>query len=244
VQKAQDRIGMSASAFQALKALLTPSDEQIMWRVQMHDDAEAFAELIRRWQGPMQGLCARMTGDLHRAQDLAQEAFARLFTRRKAYRADGKFSTYLWRIAINLCYDELRRARRRPDRPTAAAAEAPTSEVEQLSTDVPSPDEHLAKQELGEAVRQAVMNLPEHYRSIVVLRHYENLKFREIAEVLDLPEGTVKTRMTEALNELGRMLRRSLELSATAPRGRGAARRTAASPDVVESRAQEVSCVL
>ena len=88
-----------------------------MWRVQMQDDTEAFAELVRRWEGPLRSLCARMTGDVHRAEDLAQEAFTRLFLRRKSYRAEAKFSTYLWRIAINLCYDELRRARRRPDRP-------------------------------------------------------------------------------------------------------------------------------
>jgi len=241
---ALDRLGMSTSAFQALKALLAPSDEQIMWRIQTHDDAEAFAELIRRWEGPIQGLCARMTGDLHMAQDLAQEVFTRLFIKRKAYRADGNFSTYLWRIAINLCYDELRRARRRRDRPATEEPEVSASQVEQLSADVPSPDEHLVKQELGEAVRQAVMNLPEHYRSIVVLRHYENHKFREIAEVLELPEGTVKTRMAEALNALGRMLQRSLEPGATAPRGRRATRRAAASSDVLENRAQEVSCVL
>lgn len=70
----------------------------------------------------------------------------------------------------------------------------------------------MSRQETGEEVRRALAELPEHYRSILVLRHYEDLKFREIAEILGLPEGTVKTRMTEALNEMARLLRRRLDL--------------------------------
>ena len=78
----------------------------------------------------------------------------------------------------------------------------------------------LAASEVADAVRRALAGLPEQYRTIVVLRHYENLKFREIAEVLDLPEGTVKTRMTEALNELARRLRVPLDLRVVPPPGR------------------------
>ncbi|MBI2924188.1 MAG: sigma-70 family RNA polymerase sigma factor [Verrucomicrobia bacterium] len=95
--------------------LFAASDEQLMWRVRMQDDPEAFAQLTGRWQGKIRDLCARMTGDLHRGEDLAQEAFVRVFAKRKDYEPSAKFSTYLWRIALNLSYDELRRRQRRPE---------------------------------------------------------------------------------------------------------------------------------
>ena len=68
-----------------LKNILAPSDEQIMWRVRSNDDAEAFAELVNKWQGSIQRLCVRMLGDMHRGEDLAQEAFARLYAKRHQY---------------------------------------------------------------------------------------------------------------------------------------------------------------
>src|SRR5262245_38852148 len=91
------------------------SDEQAMWRVQTQDDESAFASLVRRWEGPIQRLCVRMTGDEAEGEDLAQEAFIRVFAKRSEYRAGGKFSTWLWRIALNLCHDALRRRSRRDE---------------------------------------------------------------------------------------------------------------------------------
>src|SRR5438045_622060 len=106
---------MRTTPFAALRTLFAITDEQAMWRVQTQNDEHAFARLVRRWEGPIQRLCARMTGDLHRAEELAQEAFARVFAKRKDYRPSGRFSTWLWRIAVNLCYDELRRRKRRDE---------------------------------------------------------------------------------------------------------------------------------
>jgi RNA polymerase sigma-70 factor (ECF subfamily) len=187
------------------------SDEQAMWRVQMHDDASAFAELVRRWQEPVQRLCTRMTGDSHRAEDLTQEAFTRVFARRKVYQASSKFSTYLWRVALNLCYDELRRTRRYQvvsfdAEPTGTAADR----VDEPVAQEPGPADAALASEQAELVRQALLRLPESHRSVIVLRHYHDLKFREIAEVLGIPEGTVKSRTMEALGQLARLLRRTL----------------------------------
>src|SRR5437867_8188319 len=89
--------GMRTSPFASLKSFFSITDEQAMWRVQAQDDTAAFAELVRRWQKPIQSLCARMTGDVHRAEDLAQETFTRLFAQRKKYQSSGKFSSYIWR---------------------------------------------------------------------------------------------------------------------------------------------------
>lgn len=201
---------MRTTPVAALKTLFALTDEQAMWRVQMHDDASAFAQLVARWEKPIQQLCERMTGDAHRAQDLTQEAFARVYARRKTYQRQAKFSTYLWRIALNLCYDELRRGQRWAfsslDETGAEAAEA----LAESPATQPGPDGAVIQREHAALVRQALMELPEIYRSVVVLRHYHDLRFREIAEVLGLPEGTVKSRMAEALSQLGRLLQPTL----------------------------------
>jgi RNA polymerase sigma-70 factor (ECF subfamily) len=180
------------------------TDEQAMWRVQMLDDPAAFAELVKRWQGPIQQLCARMTGDLHQGEDLAQDAFVRVFAKRKDFQQSSRFSTWLWRIALNLCYDSLRRTARRGEIPLENETDA---EPPALRVYEPGPDDQLASKEQAEMVRTALLGLPEHYRAVLVLRHYENLKFHEIADVLGIPVGTVKSRMAEALTQLSRKLK-------------------------------------
>jgi RNA polymerase sigma-70 factor (ECF subfamily) len=188
---------LSSAFFQA-------TDEQAMWRVKMEDDAQAFAQLVKRWEKPIQSLCARMTGDAHQGEDLAQEAFARIFARRKDYQPSGRFATYLWRVAVNLCYDELRRVSRRRESTLEQTNES--GEETDFAAGSPTPDSALVEQERAEAVRRALLQLSEPYRVVVVLRHYEGLKFREIGEVLEIPEGTVKSRMAEALAQLNEIL--------------------------------------
>lgn len=203
---------MPNAALNTLKALFGASDEQAMWRVQMEDDPAAFAQLVRRWERPIQSLCTRMIGDGHRAEDLTQDVFARVFARRKHYQASGKFSTWLWRIALNCCYDELRKNQRRTWLPLSAD-DAPDEAGESAweIDPVPAPDGAAEDNERAGIVRRAVLQLPEPLRSVVVLRHYEDLKFHEIAEVLGIPEGTVKSRMAEALIRLERGLRPKLD---------------------------------
>jgi RNA polymerase sigma-70 factor (ECF subfamily) len=189
---------------QLLPSLFTPSDEQLVWRMQEQDDSAAFGELVQRWEQPIRRLCERMTGDSHKAQDLAQDVFARVFARRMEFRPDGKFSTFLWRVALNHCYDELRRRQRRGE---FSLDELLAEDAVALPGEEPSPADHMEERERGEAVRAVLQRLPEHYRAVVVLRHYEGLKFREIAEVLSIPEGTVKSRMSEALDQLAVLLK-------------------------------------
>jgi RNA polymerase sigma-70 factor (ECF subfamily) len=196
---------MASSLFSMLPSLLTITDEQAMWRVKMDDDPQAFARLVERWQGPIQRLCIKMLGDAHRAEDLTQEAFARVFARRKDYEPAGRFSTFLWRIALNLCYDELRKIKRRGESSLEGSADE-RGETDFMA-DTAGPDLQVVADERAEHVRRALLQIPEPYRVVVVLRHYEGLKFREIGEVLDIPEGTVKSRMVEALNQLSRLLR-------------------------------------
>lgn len=190
-----------------LTSLFSTSDEQMMWRVKLQDDPQAFARLVARWEKPIQRLCARVTGDVHRAEDLTQTAFARVFARRADWEPAGRFSTFLWRVALNLCHDELRRTRRRGEFSLDALGEDGGAGLESFAADEPSPDAQAELQERGELVRRALLELSPHYREVVVLRHYEGLKFREIGDVLGIPEGTVKSRMAEALGQLQKLLK-------------------------------------
>ena len=179
------------------------TDEQAMWLVQTADDHQAFARLVERWETPIFRLCSRMTGDAHRGEDLKQEAFSRVFTRRKGYHPRSRFSTWLWRIALNLCYDELRRKQRSAMHLVEGElCEAPL----ELASGEAGPDIRVVEREESELVRKALLRLDEDLRTVVVLRFSEGLKFREIAELLDIPEGTVNSRIAAGLARLTRIL--------------------------------------
>jgi RNA polymerase sigma-70 factor (ECF subfamily) len=175
-----------------------------MGRVQSADDHLAFAHLVGKWEKPIRDLCTRMIGDIHRGADLKQETFSRLYAKRREYKPTGKFSSYLWRMALNVCYDELRRGRRHPAAPWPS--ETGGEAGRDLAADQTTPREQAAQAEEGRLVRDAIQALPEIYREVIILRHYENLKLREIAEVLNVPPGTVNSRMAEALDRLSQRL--------------------------------------
>jgi RNA polymerase sigma-70 factor (ECF subfamily) len=187
------------------------TDEEAMCRVKLYDDHQDFDRLVKRWEEPISRLCTRMVGDPHRGEDLKQDTFLRLFEKRKDYEPKGRFSTFLWRIALNLCYDELRRQKRRRELFPPVDCDSGADLSHEPTSDSLGPDARTASLEEGELVRRAIMQLPEIYRAVVVLRHYEDMKLSKIAEVLEIPEGTVNSRMAEALIRLSRMLEPKLK---------------------------------
>ena len=197
---------MGMNAIPALAWLRPRTDEESMGRVAAYDDHQEFARLLRRWEEPIRRLCTRMTGHPDRGEDLKQETFLRLFEKRKSYQPTARFSTFLWRIALNLCYDEIRRERRRAEFLAPGGAESAETATPEIPSEAPGPDASAAMLEEGDLVRRAVLRLPEIYRAVLILRHYENLKLARIAEVLEIPEGTVNSRMAEALSRLSRVL--------------------------------------
>ncbi len=194
---------MHGSPFSALRGLFSPSDEEAMLRVQRSGDPRAFALLVRRWERPLRRLCVGMTGDWHRGEDLTQEAFTRLFVHRQQFKGSARLSTFLWRIALNLCLDDQKRLKLRTESAMHCAGSECPATVEQ-------PDAPVLAQERADLVQAALVRLPAPQRAVVVLRHYEGLKFREIAEVLDIPTGTVRSRMAKALTRLARFLKPTL----------------------------------
>jgi len=191
--------------------LFTPvarrTDEQAMARVQAGDDPEAFAELVRRWEAPVRALCVRMTGDERYGEDLAQETFVRVFASRARFEPGRKFSTWLWRIALNLCHNERRRRGVRAEQPL----DDETDDGPALRAYEPGPDEQLMEQEQAALVRAALQSLPATHRAVVVLREYEGLKLREIAEVLDIPANTAASRYRYGLTELRKQTKEIFE---------------------------------
>jgi len=185
------------------------SDEQAMWRVQTQDDPHAFAHLVARWEGPILRLCARMTGDVHCGEDLKQEAFARAFAHRKNFRPGTRFSTWLWRIAVNLCLNEQRRRRSRPEDSWDTLKETDLAVLD-CTANGATPADHATAAEERELMRRALQRLPEPQRAVLVLRFCEGFKLREIAELLEVPEGTVCSRLAEGLARLSRLLKPKL----------------------------------
>jgi RNA polymerase sigma-70 factor, ECF subfamily len=188
-------------------ARLESSDEQLMWRVKLQEDSEAFARLVKRWRKPIESLCAHMTGDSHKAEDLAQLVFCRIFGSRSTWEPRSKFSTFIWQVALNLCRDEARRGARRSECSIETLARTDECPIEVLEDSRPWPDAAASLQERTMATRLALQRLSPIHREVVVLRHYQGLKFSEIAQVLGIPEGTAKSRMAEALTQLRRHLK-------------------------------------
>jgi RNA polymerase sigma-70 factor (ECF subfamily) len=198
---------MRASVLLYLSDLFSISDEEAMRRVQKQNDPKAFALLVHRWEAWAKQFCTRFTGDRHRGEDLSQEVFARIFVHRHDFRHEARFGSYLKRIALNACRDELRRKKNRPERQLNHTNSEATSHNEAMIATTLPPDAIASERERSEHIKRALFQLPDHYREVVVLRHYEGLRFREIAEILDVPPGTVRSRMAEALTRLGGLLK-------------------------------------
>ena len=185
------------------------SDHELMAAVR-EGDAAAFDELVRRYQSLMIGYLYRMVNDYETALDLAQEAFVRLYRNAHRYRANHSFSTYLYKIATNLAIGELRR-RRRWNLLSLVSLFATKDGEEERAFDPPDtqplPEARILREEQRRIVARAVASLPEKYRAAIVLRDIQGLEYEQIAEILGLPLGTVKSRINRARNFLREKLR-------------------------------------
>ena len=165
-------------------------------------DTEAFEAMVLRHERMIYLLCLRMTGNADDAQDCAQEAFL------NAYRAYGRFrrqaseKTWLYRIAYNACLDFLRK--RRGEASLDALREAGFDPADSAR---PQPGEEAERNELRRQIQQAVMQLPEDQRAVLILRDFQQMPYDEIARVLDVNEGTVKSRLNRAREKVKNILR-------------------------------------
>src|SRR6516225_4182545 len=186
--------------------ILSLSDEDLMARV-AEEDERAFPELVRRYQGRVTNLVSRVLNDRECADDLAQEVFVRVFVHRRNYRRGSKFSTWLFTIAANLAKNEIRRrVRRRNWFSLNALQEVLKDSAIQLADPTEGRESRMEREQLQEAMGRAIATVPEKYRLALVLRDIEGLAYEEIAEVLGLPGGTVRSRINRARGMLQRKL--------------------------------------
>jgi RNA polymerase sigma-70 factor (ECF subfamily) len=170
-------------------------------------DQDAFAEIVEIYSNSIYQLGYRMLGNRHEAEDIAQEAFIRAYVNIKSFNQDLKFSTWLFRIATNLCIDRIRK--KKPDYYLDAEVSGTDglTMYSQLSSNSPLPENELESLELHETVQKEILKLPEKYRSVIVLKYMEELSLNEISEILDMPLGTVKTRIHRGREALRQQLR-------------------------------------
>ena len=192
----------SASAREEIAKL---SDIEVVALAQQGKE-NAYRELLARYERPVFSLVFRMVRDRETAEDLAQETFVKVLNNIDRYSPDYKFSSWLFKIANNLTIDHLRRRRLdtisiegAPDAVTAESAKATSITI--VAGDE-SPLEELESRELGQAIERAIARLRPEYRACIMLRHVEDRSYEEIAEIVKLPLGTVKTYIHRARHEL------------------------------------------
>jgi RNA polymerase sigma-70 factor, ECF subfamily len=173
----------------------------------LRGDETAWEELVRLHTRKVYALCFRFTGSGQEAQDLTQEVFLRVFKTLKTFRsAEGSFGTWLARVSRNLLIDHYRRTRQ--ERVTDSIEEQLPMLEEEGAAASARPDHAMAGREASEILQQTLQKLSPDLREAVILRDLQELEYREIADVLRIPEGTVKSRINRGRAELARLLRK------------------------------------
>jgi RNA polymerase sigma-70 factor (ECF subfamily) len=174
------------------------NESELVTRAQ-DGDRNAFSELVRMYSQGVLNVIYRMSGDMQVAEDAAQETFIQAWLRLSSYRSQGSLRNWLYRIAVNTAIDMLRKEKRILP---GAVDEMNLRDAE------PGPEALVAKLQRTEAVQAAVLSLPDASRAVLVLREFEDLSYQEIAEALEIPVGTVMSR----LNYARKLLREKLEV--------------------------------
>jgi len=177
---------------------MTSTDEDLVVAFQS-GDIPAFDQLVRRWDRKIQGVIYRLVGNHDEARDLSQEAFLKAYRALGRFKKEARFSSWLYQIAINATRDRLRRRRRRTD---LSLDDVEEKGERSLRDGAPSALDLIESSDLSRAVAAAMAALPEEQREVVILKEYQGLTFPEIAETLDVPLSTVKTRLYRGLGQL------------------------------------------
>jgi RNA polymerase sigma-70 factor (ECF subfamily) len=176
------------------------SDDQIIERT-LAGETDAFSLLVRRWERPIYGLSLRMLGRDEDARDVCQETFLAAFRNLRKFRGDAKFSSWLYRIALNACHTKLRRQ-------NIAAEQSIDQEDEEgrkyeiADTEAEYLPDRLQRDQCATMVRRALQALPAEMRQVIIMKEYEELTFAEIAEILRVPVSTVKSRLYTGLQQM------------------------------------------
>ena len=189
---------------------MTRTDEELVARAQ-GGDIESFNQLIVRWERPIYALAYRVIGKEEDARDVCQDAFLRAYRALPGFKGQAKFSSWLYRIALNLCRDWIRRQRRAPVSQLPEDADA--IEMASETGPVESIEDLVARRELSAIVEEAMSELSEEQRTAIILKEYHGMTFQEIADMQGCPLSTVKTRLYQGLSLLRRRLEQQGQLT-------------------------------
>jgi RNA polymerase sigma-70 factor (ECF subfamily) len=186
------------------------TDEELV-ALSIGGDSASFDQLVVRWERPIYALAYRNLGRDDEAQDICQETFLRAYRALPGFKGEAKFSSWIYRIALNLCHDLVRKQHRTPvdqapegvELSDLAAERGPVESIETL----------VARRQLSARVARAMRSLPDEQRMAIVLKEYHGLTFQEIAEMQGCPLSTVKTRLYQGLTVLRRQLSESTPVS-------------------------------
>lgn len=179
-------------------------DEALIRRAASGDDS-AFETLMLAHQKQVYGLCLRMSGNAEDAFDLSQEAFIKAWRGLAQYQFGAEFSTWLYRLTRNVCIDFLRRQKRQAAVPLETEQDGETVELP-IPDGAPLPEERVFHDERQRALQQALLALPDEQREILILRMVNDLPYEKISAILELPLGTVKSRLARARMQLKKIL--------------------------------------
>lgn len=177
------------------------SDSQIIERT-LGGEPEAFNMLVRRWERQIYGLTLRMLGRDEEAKDATQETFLSAYRNLSKFRGEAKFSSWIYRIALNICNTKLRGR----VKGTISIEEQREDGGIEIAADLDDLGDNIQQQQVTRHVRRALQAIPAEMRQVIIMKEYEGLKFSEIAEILGIPVSTVKTRMYTGLAELRKRL--------------------------------------
>ena len=190
-------------------------DRDLVSRCQRKQPA-AFEELVRRYQDRVFNLCFRFLREREVAEEIAQDVFVAVYKHVEGFKGDSKFSTWLFRVVANHCHNKskyLRRRKHKQQDSIDAPLEGEDGDLKRELPDDPdrSPEELAGRRGLNEMIQSAISELDDDHRVIVLLRDVEDMSYEEIGSILGLPEGTVKSRLHRARNELRAKLSKTSE---------------------------------
>ena len=186
------------------------TDKQLVARVQK-GDSRAFDMLVMKYQQRIMALISRYVHDADEVQDVAQEAFIKAYKALPRFRGDSAFYTWLYRIAVNTAKNHLVSRSRRPPGSDVDLSDAEYLEGGAGLRELENPENRLFGDELKQVVEQAISGLPDDLRTAVTLRVFDGLSYEDIADVMDCPVGTVRSRIFRARDAIDKQVREQLE---------------------------------
>lgn len=181
------------------------SDEELV-RAYLEGSSAAFEELVRRYESTIINMAYRLLGNRSDATDVCQEVFVLLLRKLGSFRGEAKFSTWLYRVSLNACHDHARRIRRHISLSESPGEDLPDLEQRLPDSSLDSPEASVERVEIQKQVQEAISRLPFKFKEVIYLHDIKGHNYKELAEILDISLGTVKSRLNRARTRLARDL--------------------------------------